>query len=44
LRKALAGYAAEAEAARAACALRKTRHETAEQRLKSAFDALLVKD
>lgn len=44
LREALAGYAAEAEAARAACETRKTRHETAEQRLKSAFDALLVKD
>ncbi|WP_300585487.1 argininosuccinate lyase [Marivita sp.] len=44
LHTALAGYAAEAEAARAACALRKNRHETAEQRLKSAFDALLVKD
>lgn len=44
LREALAGYAAEAEAARAACDTRKNRHETAEQRLKSAFDALLVKD
>lgn len=44
LHTALAGYAAEAEAARAACAMRKNRHETAEQRLKSAFDALLVKD
>jgi argininosuccinate lyase len=44
LHTALAGYAAEAEAARAACAMRKNRHETVEQRLKSAFDALLVKD
>ena len=44
LREAMAGYAADAEAARRACAVRKNRHETAEQRLKSAFDALLMKD
>ncbi len=44
LREALSGYAAEARAARAACDVRKNRHETAEQRLKKAFDALLVKD
>ncbi len=44
LRDALEGYAEEAQAARGACVVRRTRHETAQQRLKSAFDALLVKD
>lgn len=37
-------YAAIAKAERRACAARESRHETAAQRLKSAFDALLVKD
>jgi argininosuccinate lyase len=41
---ALAGYAAEIKAARDACDVRKTRHKTSEQRLITAFDALLVKD
>ncbi len=38
------GMREKAQAARGACVVRRTRHETAQQRLKSAFDALLVKD
>ena len=42
--EALGQYSAAAQAARAVCAERKNRHETAQQRLNTAFDALLVKD
>ena len=44
LTAALAQYAKTAKALRAACDARTDRHETAEQRLSLAFDALLVKD
>jgi len=37
-------YVETVQAARAACDVRKNRHETAKQRLNTAFDALLVKD
>ncbi|MFA8385936.1 MAG: argininosuccinate lyase [Pelagibaca sp.] len=42
--EALGQYAEAAQAARAICVDRKNRHETAQQRLNAAFDALLVKD
>jgi argininosuccinate lyase len=44
LTTALGHYAETAKAARTACDIRKHRHETAQQRLNTAFDALLVKD
>ena len=44
LTDALASYSDMASSKRARCAKRKNRHKTAQQRLKKAFDALLVKD